>query len=304
MTNRDGWPAQPSALCPLPSVIRGAVVVTGASSGIGRATALGLARQGWWVFGGVRAEADAVALVAAAGAVGLGALLHPLLLDVTDTASIAAAVVTVRDALAGRDLLLIGLVNNAGIAVAGPIEEVPLDRLRAGLAVNVVGVVAVTQAFLPLLRAGKGRIINVGSVAGRVAAPFLGAYSATKFALEALSDALRVELRPWGLAVVLIEPGPIATPIWAKGAAGALADRAELASDSPYAPYAPRVQAFARHANATGLPPGRVAKSIAHALAVPRPRARYVVARNRIAFALLVRLVPDSLRDAFLSRNR
>ncbi|MFN8537920.1 MAG: SDR family NAD(P)-dependent oxidoreductase [Thermomicrobiales bacterium] len=129
--------------------------------------------------------------------------------------------------------------------MAGPVEEVPLARWREVLGVNVIGAVAMTQAMLPLLRAGRGRIVNVSSVSGRIASPFLGAYAASKFALEALSDSLRVELLPWGLAVVLVEPGPVATPIWGKGAAMAEEDRAGLGERSPYAPYLARVrQAF------------------------------------------------------------
>jgi NAD(P)-dependent dehydrogenase (short-subunit alcohol dehydrogenase family) len=209
----------------------------------------------------------------------------------------------VRTELVARGMCLSGLVNNAGIAVAGPLEEVPLDRLREVLSVNVVGVIAVSQAFLPLLRAGHGRIVNVSSISGRVAAPLLGPYAASKFALEALSDALRLELRPWGLAVVLIEPGPIATPIWAKGKAAALVDRQDLASDSLYIGRASRLEAFARQANERGLPPERVAEVISRALSVPRPRARYLVARNGLAVALLARLVPDNLRDLLLSRR-
>ena len=157
---------------------------------------------GWFVFGGVRTVRDLAKLAASAGAVGLGDLVQPILLDVTDSAQIAAAQELVALTLRERGLRLTGLINNAGIAVGGPLEEVPLARLREILAINVIGVVAVTQAFLPLLRAGRGRIINISSVSGRVAAPFLGPYAASKFALEALSDALRVELRPWGVPVM------------------------------------------------------------------------------------------------------
>lgn len=281
---------------------RGAVVITGASSGIGRTTALLLARRGWLVFGGVRTERDAVDLAAAAGAIGLGGLVQPLLLDVTDPEQIRAAVRAVEVGLRARDAGLVGLINNAGIVVAGPIEEVPLARLRAIFATNVIGVVAVTQAFLPLLRAGGGRIINISSVSGRIAPPFLGPYAASKFALEALSDSLRVELRPWGLRVILIEPGPIATPIWGKGEADALADRADLPADSPYAATVPRVRAMIRRAASRGLPAERVAEAILLALTAPHPRARYLLTRHRLIFALFVRLAPDGLRDLLLSR--
>lgn len=283
---------------------RGAVVVTGASSGIGWATALLLAHRGWPVFAGVRRGADAESLAAAAGAIGAGALLHPIALDVTDEASVARAAGEVEAALARRGGRLGGLVNNAGIAVAGPVEEVPLARLRAALEVNVVGAVATTQAFLPLLRAGRGRIVNVSSVSGRIAPPFLGVYAASKFALEALSDALRVELLPWGLPVVLVEPGPVATPIWDKGEAMAEEDRRGYGEGSPYALYLGPVRAAFRDAATRGVAPEEVAAVIARALTMPRPRARIPVGRNRAAVGLVARLAPDGVRDWLFARRR
>ena len=270
---------------------RGAVVVTGASSGIGWATALALAHGGWLVFAGVRRGADGEALLATAGAIGAGTLLRPVELDVTDEGSVARAAGEVGAEVGRRGERLVGLVNNAGIAVAGPVEEVPLARLREVLEVNVVGAVAMTQALLPLLRAGRGRIVNVSSVSGRIASPFLGAYAASKFALEALSDALRVELMPWGLAVVLVEPGPVATPIWGKGAALAEEDRAGIGDDSPYAPYLERVRAAFGDGAMRGITPEEVAAVIARALSVPRPRARYPMGRNRLAVGLIARLM-------------
>jgi NAD(P)-dependent dehydrogenase (short-subunit alcohol dehydrogenase family) len=282
---------------------RGAVVVTGASSGIGWATALVLAHEGWWVFAGIRQGSDGEALLAAAAAIGAGALLQPIRLDVTNEASIAAAA-EIAAKLNVRGDRLVGLVNNAGIAVAGPIEEIPLTRLRAVLEVNVVGAVATTQALLPLLRAGRGRIVNVSSVSGRVASPFLGPYAASKFALEALSDALRVELAPWGLKVVLVEPGPVATPIWGKGEAMADEDSAAVGDSSPYAPYLGRVRAAFRDGAQRGIPPEIVAGVIVRALSVPRPRARYLVGSNRAAVALVTRLAPDGVRDWLIARRR
>jgi NAD(P)-dependent dehydrogenase (short-subunit alcohol dehydrogenase family) len=184
------------------------------------------------------------------------------------------------------------------------VEEVSLARLRAVLEINVVGAVATTQALLPLLRAGRGRIINVSSVSGRIAAPFLGAYAASKFALEALSDSLRVELAPWGLAVVLVQPGPVATPIWVKGEAMADEDRAGLGADSPYAPYLGRVRAAFRDGAQRGIPPEEVATVIAQALSAPQPRARYPVGRNRALVGLIARLAPDGLRDWLFTRGR
>ena len=281
----------------------GAIVITGASSGIGQTTVLALARAGWYVFGGVRTVQDSAKLAASAGAVGLGDLVQPILLDVTDNTQIAVAQELVALTLRERGLYLTGLVNNAGIAVGGPIEEVPLARLREILAINVVGVVAVTQAFLPLLRAGRGRIVNLSSVSGRIAAPFLGPYAASKFALEALSDALRVEVRPWGIRVVLIEPGPISTPIWDKTTAAATADRVGLNTTSPYAELIPRVQAAIERSARRGMPAERVAEVIIAALTTRRPRARYLVARQPLLFAALVRLVPDGVRDFLFARG-
>jgi NAD(P)-dependent dehydrogenase (short-subunit alcohol dehydrogenase family) len=281
----------------------GAIIVTGASSGIGQTTVLALAREGWYVFGGVRGARDVANLAALAGAVGLGGLIQPILLDVTDSAQLTAAQELVAMTLRARGLRLSGLINNAGVAVGGPIEEVPLARLREIMAVNVVGVVAVTQAFLPLLRAGRGRIVNISSVSGRIAAPFLGPYAASKFALEALSDALRVELLPWAMHVILIEPGPISTPIWAKTTAAALADRIGLDADSPYAAVIPRVQAAIERSARRGMPAERVAEVIIAALTTRRPRARYLLTQRPVLFAALVRLVPDRVRDSLFARG-
>ncbi len=282
----------------------GAIIVTGASSGIGRATTLALARRGWLVFGGVRSAEDGAALLARAGGLGVGALVLPLRLDVTDDAALRRARATVEEALARRGLTLAGLVNNAGVGAIGPLEELPIARLRAALEVNAIGAVAATQAFLPLLRAGRGRIVNVSSVSGRVAAPFLGAYAASKFALEALSDALRVELRPWHIFVILIEPGPVTTPIWEKGETATATDRAALGDHSPYSPYLPGVRRATRRAAARGVPPERIALAIVHALTAPHPRSRYLLTGHRLFFTLFARLAPDWLRDKALALPR
>jgi NAD(P)-dependent dehydrogenase (short-subunit alcohol dehydrogenase family) len=189
---------------------KGAVLVTGASTGIGRASALRLDQLGFQVFAGVRKDADGKALKQKAKGD-----FTPILLDVTDDASIAAAAKTVSKAVGNRGLA--GLVNNAGIVVPGPLEFLPLGDLRSQIEVNVIGQVAVTQAFLPMLRKGRGRIVNIGSIGGRMATPFMGAYNASKFALEALTDSLRMELKPWEISVSIIEPGNIDTRIWEKG---------------------------------------------------------------------------------------
>ena len=186
-----------------------AVLVTGASSGIGKECALRLASSGFRVFAGVRKNEDGEQLKA-----GASGSVTPVLLDVTDSASIANAAQSISRGLGAGGLH--GLVNNAGIAVAGPLEMLPPEALRRQLNVNVVGQIAVTQAFLPMLRAARGRVIIMGSILGRLALPFVGAYSAAKFALEALAESLAMEVRPFGVSVSIIEPGNIATPIWSK----------------------------------------------------------------------------------------
>jgi NAD(P)-dependent dehydrogenase (short-subunit alcohol dehydrogenase family) len=183
------------------------VVITGASTGIGAACALALDKLGYRVFAGVRHPADGERLQQQAGP-----RLMPIRLDVTDAASISAASHTVAAMVGERGLA--GLVNNAGIGVAGPIELLPLADWRRQFEVNVFGLIAVTQTFLPLIRTGRGRIINMGSIAGRASMPFMAPYAASKHALEAITDALRLELQPWGIRVALIAPGAIATPIW------------------------------------------------------------------------------------------
>jgi NAD(P)-dependent dehydrogenase (short-subunit alcohol dehydrogenase family) len=185
------------------------VVITGASTGIGAACAWHLDRLGFTVLAGVRRMEDGEALKAQAST-----RLQPIILDVTDTKSIEEARQVVAELVGARGVA--GLVNNAGIAVAGPLETVPIADLRRQFEVNVIGQVAVTQAFLPLLRRGRGRIVNMGSIAGRAAMPVMGPYSASKFALEALTDALRLEVQQWGIQVSIVEPGAIATPIWTK----------------------------------------------------------------------------------------
>jgi len=274
-----------------------AVVVTGASTGIGEACALRLDAMGFRVFAGVRTQSDADRLRAKASS-----RLTPMMLDVTDAAAIeAAAALVEREIGAGG---LAGLVNNAGISVAGPMEFVPIDELRRQLEVNVIGQVAVTQALMPALRRGRGRIVNIGSVGGRLSTPFLGPYSASKYALEAITDAERVELRPWGLHVAIVEPGSIATPIWQKGLAEAdrlerlLPPRAHALYDAAIA----AMRALAREAEARGIPPDAVARAVAHALTSKRPKTRYLVGLDARAQAFLAKALPDRLRDAVVAR--
>jgi NAD(P)-dependent dehydrogenase (short-subunit alcohol dehydrogenase family) len=267
--------------------VQQSIVVTGASSGIGRACALRLAAAGWAVFGGVRTPEDAESLRAEG--------IEPLQLDVTDAAEIAAAAEIV-----GPELY--GLVDNAGIAIAAPLELVPIDELRHQLEVNVVGQVAVTQAFLPALRRARGRIVLMGSIGGRSALPFLGPYAASKHALEALADALRVELRPWGVAVSIVEPASIRTAIWTKGAARA----DELSDGFPREAaelYAARIARFRQVAlsRGPGADPDDVAKAVEHALTARRPKARYLVGRDAHLRAWVERL-PTRARDRLLAR--
>jgi NAD(P)-dependent dehydrogenase (short-subunit alcohol dehydrogenase family) len=263
------------------------VLVTGASSGIGLASAVRLASAGWRVFGGVRTEDDA------AGIRQRG--IEPVELDVTDAAQIAAAAHTV-----GAELR--GLVDNAGIAIAAPLELVPLEELRHQLEVNVVGQVAVLQAVLPALRRGRGRVVLMGSIGGRSALPFLGPYAASKHALEAIADSLRIELRPLGVSVSIVEPGSIATPIWQKGASRA----SELSEDfdpDRAASYSSAVARFREVAlsRGPGADPDAVAKAVEHALTSSRPKARYLVGRDAHIRAWIERL-PTRLRDRVLSR--
>lgn len=269
------------------------VLVTGASKGIGEATALWMAGAGWRVFAGVRNDDDGRALRDA------NSTIVPLRLDVTDEAQIADAVARIAETTGGE---LHGVVNNAGIAVAGPLEFLPIAELRRQLDVNVVAQIAVTQAVLPLLRAVTGRIVFVGSIAGRSAMPFTGAYSASKFALEALADALRVELRPWDIHVAVIEPGMIATPIWATSTAEA--DR--ILADAPPALrdfYGPQLEALRRRAaqGMEGLPPRMVSESIEHALSSNAPRTRYVIGRDARVRLWAERVLPDRTRDRLIA---
>lgn len=264
------------------------VVVTGASSGIGQACAVRLAGQGWHVLAGVRTPEDAARLEA------VGAT--PLLLDVTDAEHVTAA----AEAVGGE---LHGLVDNAGVAIAAPLELVPIDELRRQLEINVVGQIAVLQAVLPALRAARGRVVLMGSIAGRSALPFLGPYAASKFALEAIADSLRVELRPWGIGVSIVEPGSIRTPIWTKGAARAAELRAAFpqGGEELYGAAVERFRAVAAKRGAAGAGPDAVARAVEHALTAERPKPRYLVGRDAKIRARIQRL-PTRLRDRVIAK--
>lgn len=274
-----------------------AVLVTGASTGIGAACALGLDRLGMRVFAGVRRAADGAALQREASP-----RLTAVAIDVTDAGSIAGAARTITAVMG--DAGLAGLVNNAGIAVPGPLEFLPLADLRRQLEINVVGQIAVTQAMLPLLRAARGRIVNMGSIGGRMATPFVGAYAASKFALEALTDALRVELRPWRIGVSIIEPGAIATPIWQKSAREGERLRAAMPPEAMrlYAQALEALRKGAARSERDAIPPDAVVAAVLHALTAPRPRTRYVIGRRAKVQAAVARWLPDRARDRLLTR--
>lgn len=273
------------------------VVITGASTGIGAACALALDKLGYRVFAGVRDKADGETFAASAGP-----RLMPVGLDVTDEASIAAAVHTVK-AMVGEQGLA-GLVNNAGIAVAGPIEALPLAEWRRQFEVNVFGLVAVTQAFLPLLRQGHGRVINIGSISGRSAMPFMAPYSASKHAVSGLTDSLRLELQPWGIRVALIEPGAIATPIWGKTRKEVDAWHTEWNQEirALYGEVFTRVKEFAAEAGIQAPPPGIVVNAVVHALHSRFPKTRYLVGRETKIRAFLKTALPGRLHDWLISK--
>jgi len=272
---------------------QGSVVITGASSGIGEGCALHFDKKGYRVFAGVRRASDGEALRGKASD-----RLTPLLMDVTDPQSIAAAVRSIdRKEISG-------LVNNAGIAVSAPVELIPLDKLREQLEVNVVGQVAVIQAFMPLLRQGRGRIVNISSVGGRSVLPFQGAYSASKHALEAISDALRLELREWAIQVAIIEPGAIRTPIWEKGFKRANDMIAQFPDEGLdlYRYLIGKMKAAASEAARTANDVSMVVAAVDHAMTSPKPKTRYVVGKNA-KMLMLLRHLPDRRRDNIIMKK-
>lgn len=273
------------------------VVITGASTGIGAACALHLDGLGFHVFAGVRKMEDGEALRSRGST-----RLTPLLLDVTDEKSIRNAVALVESRVGAAGLF--GLVNNAGVAVAGPLEAVSIPDLRRQMEINVIGQVAVTQAFLPLIRKARGRIVNMGSIAGRATMPLMGPYSASKFALEALTDALRLELQPWGIRVSIVEPGAIATPIWEKSKrdAEALKAMSPACLTELYREAIAAVERAVAQAAQRAIPPDAVARAVEHALLAARPKTRYLVGTDAKIRALMVKLLPDRLADWVLTR--
>ncbi|MEA2647297.1 MAG: hypothetical protein QOE92_2380 [Chloroflexota bacterium] len=275
---------------------RGAVVITGASTGIGEASATRLAAAGHLVFAGVRKQADADRLASASLP-----NLRPLMIDVADSASIKAAAADVEAAVG--DAGIAGLVNNAGLSLGAPLEFQDMDEVRSMINVNVVGLIETTQAFMPLIRRGGGRVVCISSIGGRVATPFVAVYSASKSAVTALCHSLRLELRPWGIKVICIEPGSIATPIWDKGLEEFQAAMAKMPPEALeyYGPFTGRMQEITKEIARRGIPASRVAEVVQEALSAPRPRARYLVGADAKAQSVVGRL-PDRARDELLAR--
>jgi NAD(P)-dependent dehydrogenase (short-subunit alcohol dehydrogenase family) len=271
------------------------VVITGASTGIGWATAKLLLDRGFRVFGSVRNSADADRLKSE-----FGANFTPLKFDVTDEAAALAAAREVRGALNGETLA--GLVNNAGIAVAGAVLEISADAFRKQMEVNVIGPVISTQAFGPLLgsdpslKGPKGRIVMVSSVAGKAGNPLASAYSASKHAVEGLSESLRREMMLFGIDVIIIAPGAVKTPIWGKS------DKAELATNSPYAPALEKIRAFTRHLSEIGLPPDKIAERIFEALISSNPKVRYQITPDPMRH-LIMSVLPKRTVDKLIAKR-
>ena len=271
------------------------VVITGVSSGIGLGAARVLVAEGYRVFGSVRRQADADRVRQE-----LGEAFTPLIFDVTDARAVKAAGDQVREALAGAPLF--GLVNNAGVAVAGPLLELPLDELRRQLEVNLVGVVACVQAFATLLfQAVKppekpGRIVNITSVGGKNGMPFIGPYAASKFGLEGLTESLRREMMMFGVEVVVIAPGFVSTEMTVKGAETDLTPYA----GTPYAGPMERLRAFMTPGSRDALSPEQLGRAILHALTTPRPQVRYTVARNRLQ-QFMIDTLPKRMVDGMIA---
>ena len=266
------------------------VLITGASRGIGRATAFRLATGGWDVFGGVRKEEDGESLIE-----GSGGRITPVLIDVTDADQVGA----LPGALPGR---LDAVVNNAGIVVGGPVEGVPVAEFRRQLEVNLIGQVAVTQAVLPMIRECRGRIVFVSSLSGWISSPMVGAYSASKFGLEGMADALRLELKPWHIAVVLVEPAQTDTDMW-QGAMDQLDESVRMLSPEHRVLYAKHIEGQRRgipKSQRSATPAEGAAEVIEQALTVRRPRPRYVVGTAPKIMGAVARLVPTRVMDGVL----
>lgn len=275
-----------------------AVVVTGCSTGIGKTCALTLAREGYRVFAGVRRTEDGDALAAEAGLA-----LTPLMLDVTAAADIARAAEEVRAAI-GENGRLAGLVNNAGIAVYGPLELLPIDALRRQFEINVIGHVAVTQAFVPLLRRDRGRVVMIGSSSGFLTPPFLGPYASSKCALESITDAFRRELAPWGIEVSLMQPGAVITPLWDKsiGDGDAWFDALPDAARNLYARGYGAMRQLFKDKSGKGITAEKLAERVLHALTAKNPRSHYPMGTDTLGYRMLNQL-PPKVVDTMLATS-
>jgi NAD(P)-dependent dehydrogenase (short-subunit alcohol dehydrogenase family) len=274
------------------------IVVTGVSTGIGWGTAKVLIRNGYRVFGSVRKQQDAERLSKE-----FGENFIPLIFDVTDEPAVQAAARKVREQLNGETLF--GLVNNAGIAVPGPLLHLPTKDFQHQLEVNLVSVLIVTKAFVPLLGSDRslkgkpGRIINISSVGGKFGGPFLGAYAAAKHGLEGFSESLRRELMLYGIDVIIVGPGSVATPIWDK------AEKVDLSSyaNTDYVNAAQRVQKYMIRDGRRGYPPEKVGEVVLHALTTPRPRVRYSVVPGSSLRRIIQMLLPKRFVDNVIAKN-
>ena len=273
------------------------VVITGTSTGIGWGTAKVLIGNGFRVFGSVRKTSDARRLTAE-----FGDRFVPLIFDVTDEVAVNVAASDVRRTLAGERLA--GLVNNAGVAVAGPLLELPTEEFRRQIEINLVGVVIVTKAFAPLigtdpqLTGSPGRIINISSVGGRIGNPFVAPYNASKFALEGLSESLRREMLLWGIDVIVIGPGAVSTPIWSK------AEQIDTTPfrNSPYAPALDHLRAYMLKLGENGLPPERVGEVVLQALTAAKPKVRYAITPNPVR-DWIMRNLPKRFIDRMIGKR-
>ncbi len=274
------------------------VLITGSSTGIGEACALDLDKLGFRVFASVRKEADAERIKSHASE-----RFTPVIMDVTEADTIREAAESIEASVGEAGLF--GLVNNAGIAIPGPLECVPIDQVRHQLEVNVIGQLAVTQAFLPLIRSAKGRVVNMGSISGIVAPPYMGPYSASKFAFQSMNDALRMELKRWDIHVSIVAPDSVATPIWSK-----IMDTAfEMGKHLPrpirklYKDDLTAMWQTSQKADETGMGVDRVVRAVRHALTARRPKTRYLVGRRTIAAFWGARNLPDRISDWFVRRQ-
>jgi NAD(P)-dependent dehydrogenase (short-subunit alcohol dehydrogenase family) len=271
------------------------VLITGAARGIGRAAALRMASAGWEVYAGVRATADGEALVAAGRPE--GGVIRPLTLDVTDARQVA-------EAAGALPVNLDAVINNAGIVVDGPIEALTSEQLRRQYEVNVIGAVAVTNAVLPRIRAARGRVVFISSVSGRISTPMTGAYNSSKFALEAIADALRLELRPWGIKVILVQPNSTDTDLWKDAGATLEATVAGLDPEHArlYSKHIDGMRSAVKMVQRLAVPVDQVSDAIELALTAPRPRARYPVGlRSKVQLALDT-VTPTPVNDVVLAR--